>query len=122
MKAGNLVLDGDRAYYTYRGKGGKQGHRELPQPALNAIRASLAAFGKDLATMPQRSHYGHHYRTIVKASPAEHSTATCRDTFERPEFLLLEYISFDTLPPNYGGMPGRRWKTSAGFWTIVAWR
>ena len=52
MKAGNLILDGDRAYYTYRGKGGKQGHRELPQPALNAIRASLGAFGKDLATMP----------------------------------------------------------------------
>ncbi len=52
MKAGNLILDGDRAYYTYRGKGGKQGHRELPQPALNAIRASLAAFGKDLTTMP----------------------------------------------------------------------
>jgi len=52
MKAGNLILDGDRAYYTYRGKGGKQGHRELPQPALNAIRASLAAYGKDLATMP----------------------------------------------------------------------
>jgi hypothetical protein len=25
MKAGNIVLDGDRAYYTYRGKGGKQG-------------------------------------------------------------------------------------------------
>ena len=25
MKAGNLILDGDRAYYTYRGKGGKQG-------------------------------------------------------------------------------------------------
>jgi site-specific recombinase XerD len=52
MKAGNLILNGDRAYYTYRGKGGKQGHRELPQPALNAMRASLAAFGKDFSTMP----------------------------------------------------------------------
>jgi hypothetical protein len=52
MKAGNLFLDGERAFYTYRGKGGKQGHRELPQPALNAIRASLTAFGKGLATMP----------------------------------------------------------------------
>ena len=52
MKAGNIVSDGDRVYYTYRGKGGKQGHRELPQPMLNAISASLAAFGKDLATMP----------------------------------------------------------------------
>jgi integrase len=57
MKAGNLILDGDRAYYTYGGKGGKQGHRELPHPALNAIRASLAAFGKDLDTMaPRRVH------------------------------------------------------------------
>jgi len=53
MQAGNLILDGDSAYYTYRGKGGKQGHRELPQPALDAIRASLGAFGKDLATMPR---------------------------------------------------------------------
>ena len=52
MKAGNLIIDGDRTYYTYRGKGGKQGRRELPQPALNAIRASLGAFGKELATMP----------------------------------------------------------------------
>ena len=52
MKAGNIISDGDRVYYTYRGKGGKQGHRELPQPALNAIRASLADFGKDLPTMP----------------------------------------------------------------------
>ena len=25
MKAGNLIIEGDRAYYTYRGKGGKQG-------------------------------------------------------------------------------------------------
>ena len=100
MKAGNLILDGDRAYYTYRGKGGKQGHRELPQPALNAIRASLAAFGKDLTTMPQTSHYGHHYRTIVKESPAEHSTATCKDISKRPELLLPEYISSDTLLPS----------------------
>ena len=51
MKAGNLILDGDKADYTYRGKGGKQGHRELPQPVLNAIRAALAVFGKEIATM-----------------------------------------------------------------------
>ena len=49
MKAGNLILDGDKADYTYRGKGGKQGHRELPQSVLNAIRAALAVFGKDNA-------------------------------------------------------------------------
>jgi site-specific recombinase XerD len=52
MKTGNLIIEGDRTYYTYRGKGGKRGHRELPEPALNAIKAALGAFGKELATMP----------------------------------------------------------------------
>ena len=56
MKAGNLSLDGERTYYTYRGKGGKQGRRELPQPAVDAIKVELKAFGKDLATMkPEES-------------------------------------------------------------------
>jgi integrase len=65
MKAGNLVVEGDIAYYTYRGKGGKRGRRELPQPALDAIRAALGAFRKELATMlpdesiwPSLSHQG----------------------------------------------------------------
>jgi integrase len=52
MKVKDLNLDGDRAYYTYRGKGGKTGRRELPQPALDALRLALKAFGLDLATMP----------------------------------------------------------------------
>jgi site-specific recombinase XerD len=73
MKAGNLILDGDRAYYTYRGKGGKQGHRELPRPALNAIRASLAAFGKDLATMPADE--------SLLPSPSHHSKGITSGTF-----------------------------------------
>ena len=30
MKASNLIIDTDRAYYTYRGKGGKQGHGNYP--------------------------------------------------------------------------------------------
>jgi site-specific recombinase XerD len=34
LKAGDLYLDGDAVYYTYRGKGGKQGKRELPQPVF----------------------------------------------------------------------------------------
>jgi site-specific recombinase XerD len=56
MKAGNLSIDGDRTYYTYRGKGGKTGRRELPKPAADAIKVSLAAFGKSLVTMkPEES-------------------------------------------------------------------
>jgi integrase len=51
MKAGDLSMEDNRTYYTYRGKGGKRGRRELPQPALDAIQAALAAFGRDMATM-----------------------------------------------------------------------
>ena len=51
LKAGDLYREGGPVYYTYRGKGGKQGKRELPQPALEAIESSLAAFGKSLADM-----------------------------------------------------------------------
>jgi len=51
MKVGDLSIDGERTYYTYRGKGGKRGRRELPQPAVEAIRMALAAFGKNLTTM-----------------------------------------------------------------------
>ncbi|MCI0441183.1 MAG: tyrosine-type recombinase/integrase, partial [Chloroflexi bacterium] len=50
LKAGNLEV-GDRVFYSYRGKGGKRGRRELPQPAYEAIRRALAAFCKDLSTM-----------------------------------------------------------------------
>jgi site-specific recombinase XerD len=56
LKAGNLWLEAGTVYYTYRGKGGKQGKRELPQPAFQAIQRELAGFGKDLATMkPEES-------------------------------------------------------------------
>jgi site-specific recombinase XerD len=51
MKAGDLSLEGDLTYYTYRGKGGKSGRRELPQPVVTAIHLALAAFGKDLTMM-----------------------------------------------------------------------
>ncbi len=51
LKAGSLSQEADAIYYVYRGKGGKQGKRELPQPAYQAIQVALAAFGKDFATM-----------------------------------------------------------------------
>jgi len=51
MKVGDLSIEGERAYYAYRGKGGKQGHRELPNPVFEAIRAALMAFELDLTTM-----------------------------------------------------------------------
>ena len=48
-----LVLTGRRqtVFYSYRGKGGKRGRRELPHPAFQAICTTLADAGKELATM-----------------------------------------------------------------------
>src|SRR5450759_520136 len=51
LKAGDLTVEGETAFYSYRGKGGKTGRRELPRPAYDAIRATLGDAGKDLATM-----------------------------------------------------------------------
>jgi integrase len=51
MTAGDLSFDGGICFYTYRGKGGKTGRRELPRPALDALRAALAAYGRQLEHM-----------------------------------------------------------------------
>ena len=51
MTAGDLSFENDVCFYSYRGKGGKTGRRELPRPATDALRAGLAAFGKDLGMM-----------------------------------------------------------------------
>jgi len=51
MTAGDLSFENGVCYYTYRGKGGKNGRRELPCPAVDALRAALAAFAKDLRVM-----------------------------------------------------------------------
>ena len=53
LTAKNIEVEGETAYYTYRGKGGKNGRRELPRPAYEAIRVTLADAGLDLATMDQ---------------------------------------------------------------------
>jgi integrase/recombinase XerC len=51
LKAGDLSLEGETVFYAYRGKGGKRGRRELPRPAYEAICATLADAGKELAAM-----------------------------------------------------------------------
>ncbi len=51
LRAGDLILQGDAVQYTYRGKGGKTGRRELPRPAFDAIEAALAAWGLRLADL-----------------------------------------------------------------------
>jgi len=51
LRAGDLSPEGETVFYAYRGKGGKRGRRELPRPAYEAICATLADAGKELATM-----------------------------------------------------------------------
>jgi integrase/recombinase XerC len=56
LRAGDLSLEGETVFYTYRGKGGKTGRRELPRPAHEAIIRTLADCGKDLSRMdPEES-------------------------------------------------------------------
>jgi integrase/recombinase XerC len=42
LTAGDITVEGDTAFYSYRGKGGKRGRRELSRPAYDAIVAALA--------------------------------------------------------------------------------
>jgi integrase len=51
MKVGDLSLENGTSFYTYRGKGGKTGRRELPRPALDAIQAWLGSVGRDLSKL-----------------------------------------------------------------------
>lgn len=51
MTRADLSIDGSTCLYSYRGKGGKLGRRELPKPAMDALRASLRAFGHELEAM-----------------------------------------------------------------------
>lgn len=51
LKAGDISLEGETAFYSYRGKGGKRGRRELPRPAYEAIRTTLADARKELMAM-----------------------------------------------------------------------
>jgi site-specific recombinase XerD len=51
MTASSFSFEGETVFYSYRGKGGKTGKRELPRPAIQAIQAWLASVGKDVATM-----------------------------------------------------------------------
>jgi site-specific recombinase XerD len=56
MKAGDLSFEGGTCFYTYRGKGGKTGRRELPRPVLEAVQEWLMAVGRNFAGMgPEES-------------------------------------------------------------------
>ncbi|HEV8280694.1 MAG TPA: tyrosine-type recombinase/integrase [Candidatus Limnocylindrales bacterium] len=51
LAAGDINIEGETVFYSYRGKGGKRGRRELPRPACEALSATLADLGLELASM-----------------------------------------------------------------------
>lgn len=51
LTRGDLTLEGHVVYYSYKGKGGKNGRRELPRPAYDAIALALGAAGMHLDSM-----------------------------------------------------------------------
>ena len=51
MTTGSISVEGEVVFYSYRGKGGKTGKRELPRPAYDAILTWLERVGKDPAAM-----------------------------------------------------------------------
>ncbi len=51
LTAKDITFEDQRAFDTYRGKGGKQGRRELPRPAYVAVLAMLGDAGKSLPSM-----------------------------------------------------------------------
>ena len=51
LTAGDISVEGETAFYSYRGKGGKCGRRELPRPAYEALCATLGDAGLSLAEL-----------------------------------------------------------------------
>jgi integrase/recombinase XerC len=51
LTAGDISVEDETAFYSYRGKGNKRGRRELPHPAYEALCATLADAGLSLTSM-----------------------------------------------------------------------
>jgi len=119
MKAGNIVLEGEKAYYTYRGKVANRGQRATPAGAKRD-KSPAGAFGKDLSTMPADESLwptlSHHSK---KASPAGTFYATCRSILKRQTLRRLECISSGIQLPSCAATLEKPWRMSVGFWTTV---
>lgn len=120
MKAGDISGESGRVFYSYRGKGGKTGRRELPLPAFEAINVWLASLGLTLNSMatdaslwPSKGgtgittglFYGNLRRYLAAAGCRRQASMSCA-----------------MRPRSSGAMPGnplRRYRASS---TTAAWR
>jgi site-specific recombinase XerD len=87
LTAGDISVEGETAFYSYRGKGGKAGRRELPRPAYEALCATLADAGLFLTGMAPTASLWQ-----AGAGPAGITSATFYNRFRR-------YLRAAGLPP-----------------------
>ena len=80
LTAGDISLEGETAFYNYRGKGGKRGRRELPRPAYEALCATLSDAGLSLAALARAPRSGGRERASEKSRAAPSSTRASGDT------------------------------------------
>ena len=102
LTAGDIE-PGEPAFYRYRGKGGKQGRRELPRPAYVALVSALFAFDRDLGKINPScldlAHVGAHRRRVGRHRLCElpaipHAGGTA--------------VGGPTPPPSHGGEAAAR--------------
>ena len=121
LTAGDISVEGETAFYRYRGKGGKGGRRELPRPAYEALCATLADAGLSLAEMePSASLW--QAGAGPRGSPARRSTAGSGGTCGRLGWRRPGSTSSATPRPSSAAMPGRRSRRSRASSTTRAWR
>ena len=108
MSIGDLSFENDVCFYSYRGKGGKRGRRELPRPALDALRSALAAYGRELEHMSPHESL---WPSPAAANGKGLRSATFYGRFRRYlEGAGLQPSGLHVLrlvPPSSGEMPGR---------------
>lgn len=120
LRAADLIPEGAEVFYSYQGKGGKAGRRELPQPEYQAIVQSLAAWGKTLDAIPSRESLWPSRAATSKGLTSGTFYGRLRAYLRLGGLPLSGVASFDIAPPSCEGMQARRWKRSAASWTIAA--
>ena len=121
MTAGSISVEGATVFYSYRGKGGKTGKRELPRPAFEATCIWLSSVGKDLATMqPDESLWPDTRGGRGITSGTFYTNLRCY--LKQAGLPAGACTSSGIQRRSSGAMLARRWKTCRDSSTTAAWR
>ena len=106
LKAGDISFDDAKPFYTYRGKGGKRGRRELPMPALEAINFAARAIQLpfEIEAPPPMKHDERQVAETLSLKPIHHDeiTRTC-GLLAHKVAALLTIMEMKRLAKDVGG-------------------